>query len=156
MSDNHVYILGAGSSADLDFAFSKIDLDPQMKPIFRNFSTTGPLSSGFFYYTNQLKKIIESKAVQRIISFNIELSFPHEVIKYLINKKQIFTEDDLLDDERESKRINIEKLYVELKERMEGGDKEARYLMNSLTEFIGSVMSYFSFYCVSKNHGAFC
>ena len=56
-----VYLLGAGSSRELEF--NSGTYDPTAAPIHRSHSKLGPLSSGFFFYSKVFLDEIKDKNV---------------------------------------------------------------------------------------------
>jgi len=159
-----VFILGAGASRELNFKITKIDSGIKTPIRIVPHREIGPLSSGYFYYFNKLcislnedLKILASVNVSNILMNQIKLYFKQ---KYNEN----ISKEELLNEEVISKKVNIEKLYIYLEEKILEKEKENVDLLKNksyqilyfakidLIEYIHNSMSYISYYCISINH----
>jgi hypothetical protein len=159
-----VFILGAGASRELSFNIFNIDFG-RKNPVKKiHYKEIGPLSSGYFYYINELQdslikdlKVSASVKVPDILMKQIKIYFKQKY-KGNINKQELLQEKEI------SKKVNIEKLFIFLEEKIlekeKNGEKLFRnksllnlYLAKSdLIEYIHDSMSYISYYCISINH----
>jgi len=159
-----VFILGAGASRELSFNIFNIDFGMKnpVKKIY--YKEIGPLSSGYFYYINKLQdslikdlKILASVNVSNILMNQIKLYFKQKYNENISKK-------ELLNEEAISKKVNIEKLYIFLEEKILEKEKESIDLLKNksyqnlyfakidLIKYIHNSISYISYYCISINH----
>ena len=159
-----VFILGAGASRELNFNITKIDSGIKTPIRIIPHREIGPLSNGYFYYINKfhnsLKKdlnILASLKVSNDLMNQIEIYFKQKYNKS-ISKKELLYEEEI------SKKVNIEKLYIFLEEKILEKEKKNNNLVPNksfrnlyyakidLIEYIHNSMSYISYYCISINH----
>jgi len=159
-----VFILGAGASRELSFNIFNIDfgMKNQVKKI--HYKEIGPLSSGYFYYINKLQdSLIKDLKVSASVKVSDDLM---EQIKIYFNLKynKDISKKELLQEEEISKKVNIEKLYIFLEEKILEKEKKNNNLVTNksfrnlylakidLIKYIHNSMSYISYYCISINH----
>ena len=159
-----VFILGAGASRELSFNIFNIDFGRKNTVKKIPYKEIGPLSSGYFYYFNKLcislkkdLKILASVNVSNILMNQIKLYFKQEYNEDISKK-------ELLNEEAISKKVNIEKLYIFLEEKILEKEKKSNNLVPNksfrnlcsakidLIKYIHNSMSYISYYCISINH----
>jgi len=159
-----VFILGAGASRELNFNITKIDSGIKTPIKIIPHREIGPLSSGYFYYINKFHnslkkdlKIMASVNVSNVLMNQIEIYFKQKYNENISKK-------ELLNEEAISKKVNIEKLYIFLEEKILEKDKKNNTLVPNksfrnlclakidLIEYIHNSMSYISYYCISINH----
>ena len=158
-----VFILGAGASRELKFKISIIDAGYKTIKINDCFEI-GPLSSGYFYYISKLQDFL-NKVLK--ISASVKVSDDlMEQIKIYFNLKynKDISKKELLQEEEISKKVNIEKLYIFLEEKIQEKERENDNLLQNksfrnlcsarfdLIKYIHKSMSYISYYCISINH----
>jgi len=159
-----VFILGAGASRELNFNIIKIDRGAGIPVKIIPHKEIGPLSSGYFYYMNKLynslnrdlKILFQAKVSENLMEY-IKIYFNHEYDGNI-------SEKELLQKEEISKKVNIEKLYIFLEEKIleekENGKNLFQnkshlklYLAKSdLIEYIHKSLSFISYYCNSNNY----
>jgi hypothetical protein len=159
-----LFILGAGASRELSFNIRIIDRGATKTVRDVPHKEIGPLSSGYFYYTNKLYNSLK-KDLQ--IVFEVKVSdILMEYIKkyYKCNFNGNIDKEDLLQKEEVSKKVNIEKLYIFLKKKILEDEKNAKNLpINrwdvdlymaeiNLLEYIHTSLSCLSYYCTSNNY----
>lgn len=159
-----LFILGAGASRELSFNIRIIDRGATKTVRDIPHKEIGPLSSGYFYYTNKLYNSLK-KDLQ--IVFEVKVSdILMEYIKkyYKCNFNGNIDKEDLLQKEEVSKKVNIEKLYIFLKKKILEDEKNAKNLpINrwdvdlymaeiNLLEYIHTSLSCLSYYCTSNNY----
>lgn len=159
-----LFILGAGASRELSFGIVIIDRSVNKPVRIIPHKEIGPLSSGYFYYTNKLYNSLK-KDLQ--IVFEVKVSdILMEYIKkyYKCNFNGNIDKEDLLQKEEVSKKVNIEKLYIFLKNKILEDEKNAKNLpINrwdvdlymaeiNLLEYIHTSLSHLSYYCTSNNY----
>ena len=148
-----VYILGAGASHDLSFRIGTHDAGWGTY-LYKDFHV-GPLSSGYFYYFNQIQK-----AVKESTSHCASVAIGRRLLKYVSQKYDI-TENELLDDKDLSLKVNIENLYIAIEEtadEMELRDLKFQELFAvqlELRSYILNTLSFVGYYCISKFHHSF-
>lgn len=158
-----VFVLGAGASRELKFKISIIDAGYKTIKINDHFEI-GPLSSGYFYYINKLQEsLIKDLKVSASVKVSGDLM---EQIKIYFNLKynKDISKKELLQEEEISKKVNIEKLYIFLEEKILEKEKKNNNLIPNesfrnlyfakidLIKYIHNSMSYISYYCISINH----
>jgi len=158
-----VFILGAGASRELKFKVSIIDAGYKTIKINDCFEI-GPLSSGYFYYISKLQDFL-NKVLK--VSASVKVSDDlMEQIKVYFNLKysKDISKKELLQEEEISKKVNIEKLYIFLEEKILEKEKKNNNLLQNksfrnlcfakidLIKYIHKSMSYISYYCISINH----
>ena len=159
-----VFILGAGTSRELSFNIFNIDFG-RKNPVKKiHYKEIGPLSSGYFYYINKLQdSLIKDLKVSASVKVSDDLM---EQIKiyFNINYNKDISKKELLQEEEISKKVNIEKLYIYLEEKILEKEKENIDLLENksyqnlyfakidLIKYIHDSMSYISYYCISINH----
>jgi len=159
-----VFILGAGASRELKFKISIIDAGYKTIKINDHFEI-GPLSSGYFYYISKLqdslnKDLKVSASVKEVSNVLME-----QIIMYFKQKySENITKEELLQEKEISKKINIEKLYIFLEEKIQEKERENDNLLQNksfrnlcsarfdLIKYIHNSMAYISYYCISINH----
>lgn len=159
-----LFILGAGASRELSFNIRIIDRGATKTVRDIPHNEIGPLSSGYFYYTNKLYNSLK-KDLQ--IVFEVKVSdILMEYIKkyYKCNFNGNIDREDLLQKEEVSKKVNIEKLYIFLKNKILEDEKNAKNLpINrwdvglymaeiNLLKYIHTSLSRLSYYCTSNNY----
>ena len=158
-----VFILGAGASRELKFKISKIDAGYKTIKINDHFEI-GPLSSGYFYYINKFQNSLK-KDLNILASVNVSNILMNQIKLYFKQKyNENISKKELLNEESISKKVNIEKLYIFLEEKiLEKEKKNNNLVLNKpsrnlylakidLIEYIHNSMSYISYYCISINH----
>lgn len=161
-----VYILGAEASHDLSFRISNLDAGYGTHT-HKDFTVEGPLSSGYFYYCNQILKTVKE---------NVPLCSGASVSDNLsayICKKYGISKDDLFDKKEASQKVNIESLYIDIEtaiddmELKRGGRQEDLSLLrdpeflnlfalhNDLRGYIFDSLSSIGYCCISKFHNIF-
>lgn len=165
---NKVYILGAGASRDLKFRISTLDAGYGTFQ-YKDFDLQGPLSSGYFYYVEQISRQVQAN---RGICVPAKVS---DALKTYINDQYEIFNDALLEKEETSRRVNIEALYLRIESEIEGIERENRYeeefallqnkkykkylalyfLKRDLLEYIVGSLSFIGYHCFSKNHTVF-
>lgn len=159
-----VFILGAGASRELSFNIFNIDFG-RKNPVKKiHYKEIGPLSSGYFYYINKLQdSLIKDLQVSASVKVSDDLM---EQIKIYFNLKysKDISKKELLQEEEISKKVNIEKLYIFLEEKILEKEKNNNNLLQNksfrnlcfakidLIKYIHKSMSYISYYCISINH----
>ena len=158
-----VFILGAGASRELKFKVSIIDAGYKTIKSNDHFEI-GPLSSGYFYYINKLQdSLIKNLKVSASVKVSNDLMEQIKIYFDLKYNKDI-SKEQLLQEEEISKKVNIEKLYIFLEEKIIEKEKQNNnlvpnksfrnlyYAKSDLIEYIHNSMSYISYYCISINH----
>lgn len=163
---NTVYILGAGSSHDLTFRISNLDAGYGTYT-YKDFTVEGPLSSGYFYYCNQILKTVKENVP---LCSGVTVS---DNLSAYICKKYGIAKDDLLDKKEASQKVNIESLYSDIEtaiddmELKRGGRPEDLSLLRDpeflrlfaiqteLKSYIFDSLSFIGYYCISKFHNIF-
>lgn len=163
---NTVYILGAGASHDLNFRISNLDAGYGTYT-HNDFSVEGPLSSGYFYYFNQILKTVKSS-----VSICPDVKANEKLLGYICNKHNI-NKAGLLDVKDISKKVNIETLYINIESAIDkieserGGNPHDLSLLqdqefidlfmlcNDLKSYIFNTLSFIGYYCISKFHRTF-
>ena len=159
-----VFILGAGASRELSFNIFNIDF-ARKNPVKKiHYKEIGPLSSGYFYYINRLQEsLIKGLKISASVKISDDLM---EQIKIYFNLKysKDISKKELLQEEEISKKVNIEKLYIFLEEKILEKEKRNNNLLQNksfrnlcfakinLIKYIHKSMSYISYYCISINH----
>ncbi|MFC1704578.1 hypothetical protein ACFL1E_07365 [Candidatus Omnitrophota bacterium] len=157
-----VYILGAGASRELKFYSTKTngatkESKRQLHKIL------GPLSSGFFYYTNEFMK-----EIKKFDHFGVDIKISEWLEKFIVSyyfgKNRVKTSmQELLENEEKSKGINIEELYVAIEDRIQEINQtqiesltteevEIFVGQRDLLRYIHQVFSTISYYCYSIYH----
>jgi hypothetical protein len=159
-----VFILGAGASRELSFNIFNIDFGMKNPVKKIHYKEIGPLSNGYFYYINKLQdSLIKDLKVSASVKVSDDLM---EQIKIYFNLKynKDISRKELLQEEEISKKVNIEKLYIFLEEKILEKEKENIDLLKNksyqnlyfakidLIKYIHDSMSYISYYCISINH----
>jgi len=159
-----VFILGAGASRELKFKISI--LDAGYKTIKTNDCfEIGPLSSGYFYYISKLQDFF-NKALKFSASVKVSDNLMEQIkIYFNLNYNKDISKKELLQEEEISKKVNIERLYIFLEEKIIEKEKNGEKLLqddksllkvylakSDLIEYIYKSMSYISYYCISINH----
>ncbi len=163
---NTVYILGAGTSHDLSFRISNLDAGYGTYT-YKDFLVEGPLSSGYFYYFNQIQKTVKDN-----VPLCHSVTVSDKLLAYIC-KKYIITEDKLFDNKESSQRVNIENLYIDIEtaidemESKRGSDPHDLSLLQDpefidlftlhgdLKNYIFDTLSFIGYYCISKYHHIF-
>lgn len=158
-----VFILGAGASRELNFKISIIDAGYKTIKINDHFEI-GPLSSGYFYYTGKLQDSL-NKNLKVLPSVKVSGDLMEQIrIYFNLKYNKDISKEELLQEEEVSKKINIEKLYIFLEEKIQEKEKNSEklfrnksllnlYLAKSdLIKYIHNSMAYISYYCISINH----
>jgi hypothetical protein len=163
---NTVYILGAGASHDLAFRISNLDAGYGTYT-YKDFTVEGPLSSGYFYYFNQIQK-----TVKKSVSLCSGVTIGDKLLAYICKKYNI-SQNDLFDKKEASQKVNIENLYIDIERSIEemelarGGDPSDLSLLqdpefvglftlhNDLKNYIFNTLSFIGYYCISKLHYLF-
>lgn len=159
-----VFILGAGASRELSFNIFNID-SGRKNPVEKiHYKEIGPLSSGYFYYFNKLC-ISLNKDLKILASVNVSSILMNQIILYFKQKyNENISKKELLQEEEISKKVNIEKLYIFLEEKILEKEKKNNNLIPNksfrnlyfakidLIKYIHNSMSYISYYCISINH----
>jgi len=163
---NTVYILGAGASHDLTFRISNLDAGYRTYT-YKDFTVEGPLSSGYFYYCNQILK-----AVKANVPLCSGFSISEDLLVY-IRKQYGVSNDDLLEKKEVSQKVNIESFYINIESAIEDmkSERGARQedlsllrepefinlfaLHNDLRSYIFDSLSFIGYYCISKFHNIF-
>jgi len=163
-SMKRVFILGAGASRELNFNITGIDsgIEPPIRTIPHR--EIGPLSNGYFYHINRLQDSL-TRDLRVSASVGVSDNLMNQIKLYFKQKyNENISKEDLLNEEVISKKINIERLYIFLEEKILEKEKENvdffknkslqnLYLTKSdLIEYIHNSMSYISYYCISINH----
>lgn len=160
-----VYILGAGASRDLKFRISTIDAGYGTYQ-YKDFDLQGPLSSGYFYYIEQIFKQVQANS-----GLCVPAKASDSLIEY-VNDRYGISSVDLLENEDKSRQVNIEELYLRIESEIEQFDRENKskeefaLLENKdyiglnmrqweLMEYIVSSLSFIGYHCFSKNHAVF-
>lgn len=157
-------ILGAGASRELSFNIRITDRGTKTPVRDIPHKEIGPLSSGYFYYNNKLYNSLK-KDLQ--IVFEVKVSdILMEYIKkyYKCNFNGNIDKEDLLQKEEVSKKVNVEKLYVFLKNKILEDERKNKNLSitesfpklylaeRDLLEYIHTSLSSLSYYCASNNY----
>ena len=160
---NRVYLLGAGASRELRFNISTLDYPNGLKT--DKFMEYGPLSSGFFFDSNKLSELV-NKRLPLVPSLTID----NDLIEYISQyyKKQFgetINKEDILNNEGISRKINIEKLYLDIEEAVIEADKQktekqsidekivkSHLIKSALLEYIYESLSLACYYCYSIYH----
>lgn len=163
---NTVYILGAGSSHDLNPNFGTADLYCKTY-VSKNFRLEGPLSSGYFYYFNQILKTVKEN-----VPLCATVTISDKLLTY-VSKKYGVTKDELISNKELSQKVNIENLYIDIEtaidkmesERGSGPDDlsllqdqefiDLFALHSDLKSYIFNSLSFIGYYCISKYHHIF-
>lgn len=162
---NRVYLLGAGASRELKFNISTLDYPQGVKT--DKFLMNGPLSSGFFFDSNNLYQLI-NKRFPLAVNLTISDDLIEYVCEYYKTKHgKAVTKDDILNNEEISRRISIEKLYLYIEEAVREFEKEKTgkqglnldnpvikmsMIKNDLLEYIYESLSLVCYYCFSIYH----
>lgn len=158
-----VFILGAGASRELKFKISIIDAGYKTIKINDCFEI-GPLSSGYFYYISKLQDFL-NKVLKISASVKVSDDLMEQIkIYFNLNYNKDISKEELLQVEVISKKVNIEKLYIYLEEKILEKEKENIDLLKNISyqnlysakidliKYIHNSMSYISYYCISINH----
>ncbi len=163
---NTVYILGAGASHDLNFRIGNLDAGYGTYT-YKDFLVEGPLSSGYFYYFNQILKTVKEN-----VPLCASITVSDKLLAYICKKYGI-TKDELFESKELSQKVNIENLYIDIEiaiDEMElerGGDPNDLSLLqdpqfidlfvlhNDLKSYIFDTLSFIGYYCISKFHHIF-
>ena len=158
-----VFILGAGASRELKFKISIIDAGYKTIKINDCFEI-GPLSSGYFYYISKLQDFL-NKVLKVSASVKVSGDLMEQIKIYFdLKYNKDISKEQLLQEEEISKKVNIEKLYIFLEEKILEKEKQNNnlvpnksfrnlyYAKSDLIEYIHNSMSYISYYCISINH----
>ena len=158
-----VFILGAGASRELKFKISIIDAGYKTIKINDCFEI-GPLSSGYFYYISKLQDFL-NKVLKVSASVKVSDDLMEQIkIYFNLNYNKDISKEELLQEEEISKKVNIEKLYIFLEEKIQEKERENDNLLQNksfrnlcsarfdLIKYIHKSMSYISYYCISINH----
>ncbi len=158
-----VFILGAGASRELKFKISKIDAGYKTIKINDHFEI-GPLSSGYFYYTSKLQDSL-NKDLKVLASVKVSGDLIEQIkIYFNLKYNKDISKEELLQEEEISKKVNIEKLYIFLEEKILEKERENDNLLQNkpfrnlcsarfdLIKYIHNSMAYISYYCISINH----
>lgn len=158
-----VFILGAGASRELKFKISIIDAGYKTIKITDCFEI-GPLSSGYFYYISKLQDFL-NKVLKVSASVKVSDDLMEQIkIYFNLNYNKDISKKELLQEEEISKKINIEKLYIFLEEKIQEKERENDNLLQNksfrnlcsarfdLIKYIHNSMAYISYYCISTNH----
>ncbi len=166
VSVSTVYILGAGASHDLSFRISNLDAGYGTHT-HKNFTIEGPLSSGYFYYCNQILKTIKEN-----VPLCSGFSIGDNLLAYICKKYDI-SKEDLLNKKEASQKVNIESLYIDIETAIDdmelerGGRQEDPSLLrdpeflslfalqSDLKSYIFNSLSFIGYYCISKFHHIF-
>jgi hypothetical protein len=158
--------MGAGASHDLTFRISNLDAGYGTYT-YKDFTVEGPLSSGYFYYFNQVQKTVKES-----VPLCPGVSVGDKLLAYICKKYSI-SKNDLLDKKEISQRVNIENLYIDIENSIEdmeltrGGDPDDLSLLenpefislftlyNDLKSYIFNTLSFIGYYCISKLHYVF-
>lgn len=132
---------------------------------YKDFTVEGPLSSGYFYYFNQILKTIKEN-----VSLCPGVTIGDKLLAYICRKYSI-SKDDLLNIKEESQKVNIESLYIDIEtanddmESKKGSQDGLSLLKNSefislfalhdLKSYIFDTLSFIGYYCISKLHNIF-
>lgn len=159
-----LFILGAGASRELSFNIRITDRGATIPVRDIPHKEIGPLSSGYFYYIDKLYNSL-NEDLQIVFEAKVSDMLMEYIKKYCECKYNGNIEkEDLLQKEEISKKVNIEKLYIFLKNEIledEKNDKNLSinesfpklYLVESeLLEYIHSSLSCLSYYCASNNY----
>jgi hypothetical protein len=146
-----VYLLGAGASHDLYFRHSISDLHNSTSQI-KDFKLNGPLSSGFFYYCHQLFSEMKNFSSNiwipslgnPLISF-IQTWYQN---KYIISIKR----EDIWQNEKISKNINIENLFIDLEDAISNANSTVAAAYISIDQYIFDSIAGMCYYCISQKH----
>ncbi len=161
-----VYLLGAGASRDLEFTFTTRDVEPKRRRTVR-LCKHGPLSSGYFYDVHKL-----AHSIKGALPIAARLTIPNNLGRYICEYYKTtcdasITNQDILNDERISRKINIEALYLHLEKeirKLEGKSKDSQHLRandpliramsvrHDLLEYIHRSLSLMCYYCFSTHH----
>jgi hypothetical protein len=162
---NRVYVLGTGASRDLKFRISTIDAGYGTYQ-YKDCDLQGPLSSGYFYYVQQISKQIQANS-----GLCVPSKAADSLLKYISDGYGV-SSDDLLENENISWQVNIEELYLRIESEIEQFDREDKskeelaLLENKdyiglnmrqweLMEYIVGSLSFIGYHCFSKNHAVF-
>ncbi|MFH1097796.1 MAG: hypothetical protein V1749_09920, partial [Candidatus Desantisbacteria bacterium] len=171
---NRVYLLGAGASRDLKMRFTTLKYNSGTATRETNeLNESGPLSSGYFYYANNLiERINQNLSNTGASPIKIQDNLFNIIDDYYQNKySQHITKKDLLKNESISKQINIEELYIWIESEIDKIDEPNRQLANKrflslycglgnglrngLPEYIHETLSIMCYYCNSEYHRCF-
>jgi len=162
---NRVFLLGAGASRELRFNISTLDYPNGLKT--DKFMEYGPFSSGFFFDSNNLSQLV-NKRLPLAVNLKASDDLMEYVREYYKTKfGETITKEDILSNEKISRRINIEKLYLHIEENIrnfESKKSEKQELdldspliklsmvKNDLLEYIYESLSLVCYYCFSIYH----
>ena len=159
-----VFILGAGASRELNFKITKIDSGIKTPIKIIPHREIGPLSNGYFYYINKLQdSLIKDLNISASVKVSGDLMEQIKIYFKLKYNKDI-SKKELLQEKEISKKVNIEKLYIFLEEKILEKEKKNNNLIPNksfrnlyfakidVIEYIHNSMSYISYYCISINH----
>ena len=104
--------MGAGASHDLSFRMGTRDIGYGTRTG-KDFHVEGPLSSGYFYYFNQILK-----AVDEGHDFHAPFAMSDRLLEYACQKYGI-AKNDLLNNRNLSKKVNVENLYIVIETEMD-------------------------------------
>ena len=160
-----VYLLGAGASAELKFSMTT--QDATAPPRRSHLDVLGPLSSGFFYHLNSFaaavnkhSKQFDCQPGQQLLKYICEQYAPQELGQSLSTKA-------LLNDERQSRKVNIEALFrkLELEQEMQlantdelSSPKIFQELfrqtepLRQLRAYLVESLAYICHFCYSEHH----
>jgi len=159
-----LFILGAGASRELSFNIRITDRGTKTPVRDIPHKEIGPLSSGYFYYNNKLYNSLKKDLP---IVYEVKVSdILMEYIKkyYKCNFNGNIDKEDLLQKKEVSKKINVEKLYVFLKNKILEDKRKNKNLSitesfpklylaeRDLLKYIHTSLSSLSYYCASKNY----
>lgn len=160
-----VYLMGAGTSRELECTFKT--QDAARKPIITRLCKHGLLSSGYFYDAHQLdesfgdvlpvaSRLVIPEIVARYVCEYYEVTFSSSIVKR-----------DIVNNEKTSRKINIEALYRYVEEeitRLQREDRETEYphvddpsvrtisVRYELLKYIHRSLSLICYYCLSRYH----
>ncbi len=162
---NRVFLLGAGASRELRFNISTLDYPNGLKT--DKFMEYGPLSSGFFFDSNNLSRLVNKR-----LPLAVNLKASDDLIEYVCEYYKVkfgetITKEDVLSNEKISRKINIEKLYLHIEEVIRDFESKKSknheldldspliklsMVKNDLLEYIYESLSLVCYYCFSIYH----
>lgn len=160
---NKVFLLGAGASRELRFNISTLDYPKGLKT--DKFMEYGPLSSGFFFDSNNLSQLV-NKRLPLAAHLGISDNLIEYIYQYHKNKfGKTITKENILNNEEVSRKINIERLYLDIEESIIEADRHKQdnqsidenivnlhLIKNDLLEYIYESLSLACYYCYSIYH----
>lgn len=160
-----VFIIGSGASAELDFKTNQLSYQSGGKVSVAptNHELSGPMSSGFFYYSQQFYS-----AISRVFRLASPPQIGRHLHPYLSDEYKI-NDAELQNDQVKSKKINVEEVYRCLENKTEqlpdrqmnlarlGNDPQYNLTMalEELRKYIHKVLAIISWYCESHVHERF-